>query len=54
MSHCLLTHDSFLSRWNMELKAAQEAFVAMLHQMQQPDSRKAFLMWIDNTFIRAG
>lgn len=41
-------------RWTMELKAAQDTFVNMLQQMQQPDTRKAFLMWIDNTFIRAG
>lgn len=40
--------------WSMELKAAQESFMAMLQQMQQPDTRKAFFIWVDNTFIRPG
>ncbi|KAK4297664.1 hypothetical protein Pmani_029935 [Petrolisthes manimaculis] len=37
----------------MDLKGAQEAFLAVLQQIPQPETRKAFLTWIDETWIRA-
>ncbi|XP_018009327.1 uncharacterized protein LOC108666887 isoform X2 [Hyalella azteca] len=40
--------------WSMELKAAQESFMNIFQQMQQPETQKAFLLWIDATFIRPG
>ncbi|XP_037784599.1 uncharacterized protein LOC119580556 [Penaeus monodon] len=39
-------------RWSMDLKGAQEAFLAVLQQIPQPETRKAFLAWVDDTWIR--
>ncbi|MPC20345.1 hypothetical protein E2C01_013285 [Portunus trituberculatus] len=36
----------------MDLKGAQEAFLAVLQQLPQPETRKAFLAWVDDTWIR--
>ncbi|CAL4066717.1 unnamed protein product, partial [Meganyctiphanes norvegica] len=36
----------------MDLKGAQEAFLAVLQQIPQPETRKAFLAWVDETWIR--
>ncbi|KAG0726134.1 hypothetical protein GWK47_037202 [Chionoecetes opilio] len=38
--------------WSMDLKGAQEAFLAVLQQLPQPETRKAFLAWVDDTWIR--
>ncbi|KAK8738742.1 hypothetical protein OTU49_003653, partial [Cherax quadricarinatus] len=38
--------------WSMDLKGAQEAFLAVLQQIPQPETRKAFLAWVDDTWIR--
>ena len=38
----------------MDLKGAQEAFLAVLQQLPQPETRKAFLAWVDDTWIRGG
>lgn len=38
--------------WSMDLKGAQEAFLAVLQQIPQPETRKAFLAWVDETWIR--
>lgn len=36
------------------MKGAQEAFLAVLQQIPQPETRKAFLTWVDETWIRGG
>ncbi|XP_069171561.1 uncharacterized protein [Procambarus clarkii] len=41
-----------LCSWSMDLKGAQEAFLAVLQQIPQPETRKAFLAWVDDTWIR--
>ncbi|MCL4135501.1 UNVERIFIED_CONTAM: hypothetical protein GTU68_009163 [Idotea baltica] len=36
----------------MDIKTAQEAFAAMMQQIPQLETRKAFLAWVDETWIR--
>ena len=38
----------------MDLKGAQEAFMALLQQIPQSETKKAFLAWVDETWIRGG
>ena len=36
----------------MELDAAQEAFLSIMTQIHQPEAKKSFLLWINETIIK--
>lgn len=38
----------------MDLKAAQDVFVSVVQQLTQIEAQKAFLSWVDETWIRGG